>query len=80
MANREHPNKYCTHKAHRAIVMGGKVMHWRCGCDKIVAAPVAKRNPMTVDLNQQQPMASIVHAVNSQIERIASSKRKGRLQ
>lgn len=29
----------CKHIAYRPIIMKGVIMHWRCRCGKIVAAP-----------------------------------------
>ena len=34
----------CKHEPYRAIIMHGEVMHWRCKCGRIVAAPEGTEN------------------------------------
>lgn len=34
----------CKHMPYRAIIMHGKVMHWRCKCGRIVPSPESMLN------------------------------------
>lgn len=39
MTYNEYLKDHCTHTPYRAVIMGGKIMHWRCRCGRIVPAP-----------------------------------------
>lgn len=49
----------CNHSPYRAVIMHGKVMHWRCKCGRIVAAPEGESHGIVIASRRNREMEGL---------------------